>query len=838
MFKSNKDSNIDYVNKDEVDKMYEHQKKLFDSKIEAQQEKIDELVDCISARFGEDLSNSNITSQIKDIENKLKSIDIKFKAAIEENKNALEQKIQKEGTKFVIELNRTNDNQTETYKKYEKLLEGTQAEIANLQNAINSKKSETEDLAKYLQEYIKNEQLYKGKVKGELEETNKKIGKINYLGISNKFDKKLKDESGKLVCKIKEENGKTRDGILKTLEDTKTVLESSIGQVEKKANDGQIKLGGEISNIDKKIDQNSGRLEELSDEISLKISNLEQTNNQKIGELIEKTDKNEDKITKLNASVKKELEAKGKEITEVRNENNSNKEELLGELAKLDAGIKQELEAKKNEIAEARNENNTNNQKLVEKITKLEEDHKQKDKAITNIAKKTDKNSQAINEELKNTNSKIDSLTNKFEKQKQEQEAEINKFQGKIEEYKQEILEQVAENGEATQANKAEIENINERIGTEAANFQSGLQNNEKLITDLEEKLNGKLDEVKQQNKESIEKTETKLKEKNSRTEEKIKLIKEGLKGLQVEVKTQGETLKGEIDQINLKQGEFSNKAETISTDLENSKQQLDVLEQKSQNLSEKFEGLKAEVNKQLVDKTSKEEINQIKDSIEEVKTESNEALAEIAKQIEGLRQETLAITERQEINNINITKLRANYSNYAQKVDTALEKIGVMLSNAQKKNTEADKNLQIKIKAYIDNKIETTNNKIKNVEELINKANLSIAEKEKLQNVEMEKLLNKKLKEIQKENERLLNKKIEEINNSIRQGTVAKSTNTGSIAEFTPAPKKKKSVYDVIDTSQMLKQTATTKDPLAGANTGKSQILKFFYDDEDTDLN
>ena len=96
-----------------------------------------------------------------------------------------------------------------------------------------------------------------------------------------------------------------------------------------------------------------------------------------------------------------------------------------------------------------------------------------------------------------------------------------------------------------------------------------------------------------------------------------------------------------------------------------------------------------------------------------------------------------------------------------------------------------------------------------------------------------MEELLNKKLKAIQKENERILNKKIEEISSKlIRENSTRPKPNNVTLYE--EAPKKKKNMYELIDENQILKRSAASKNPLSSAKEGKSQILKFFYDDED----
>ena len=70
--------------------------------------------------------------------------------------------------------------------------------------------------------------------------------------------------------------------------------------------------------------------------------------------------------------------------------------------------------------------------------------------------------------------------------------------------------------------------------------------------------------------------------------------------------------------------------------------------------------------------------------------------------------------------------------------MNNELTKIGKDIINAQKKNSEQNKNLQVKIKTYIDTKIAKANN-IEKIEGMINKLNLSILEREKVKKLEME---------------------------------------------------------------------------------------------------
>ena len=92
-----------------------------------------------------------------------------------------------------------------------------------------------------------------------------------------------------------------------------------------------------------------------------------------------------------------------------------------------------------------------------------------------------------------------------------------------------------------------------------------------------------------------------------------------------------------------------------------------------------------------------------------------------------------------------------------------------------------------------------------------------------------------KKLKEIQKENERILNKKIEEINNAMRKNlNYNRTSNMDALDNAKSTNNTKKKMYNLIDSSNVLKQTADTNKKLEEPKEKKSQILKFFYDDED----
>ena len=287
MFKNNKDTN-NYVSKEEVEKIYEYQKKAFDSKIVEQQKKINELTDYVSAKFGEDFANSNITEQVKNLNNDLKAIEAKYKIDLEANTRALKQEIEKEGTKFTVELDKANKTQTEVYNKYIEILEKNENDIAKLRDLSNKKDEQILSLSETLQAYIQKEMLYKKEIQDEFENTNKKINKINYFGVTSKFDKKIQDESKKINDKIKvittnaQENSDVLNSLAKKVLETNKRVDRNITDNKTETNKLKEKFDEDIL----KINENISELKEIMDSKLAEEINQLQENNNKIDEAI------------------------------------------------------------------------------------------------------------------------------------------------------------------------------------------------------------------------------------------------------------------------------------------------------------------------------------------------------------------------------------------------------------------------------------------------------------------------------------------------------------------------------------------------------------------------
>ena len=357
MFKSNinKENNY-YISKEEVEKIYEHQKKLFDSKIKEQQTKINELVNYISAKFGEDFGSSNIVKQVKQLEKNLQKLETECKTTIEKNNELLKKEIEKSDSKIFVELDRKNKEQTEIYNKYLKTLEKNENNIVDIQNILSQKNAQISDLNKFVQGYVQENLAYKKEIQEKFENTNKKIGKINYLGITGKFDKKLREENKKLEAKI---------------EDTKSLI------------------NGNIVNIEKETYKNN---KDISEQIT---------------KLAEFTQNNVIEIDKLN----KKLNDDAKNINEQIISGENKIKQLQLEIEKNIAEIKDTTQNSINQLSRKTNENNSN---LIEETKQLIQKTKDNKQSIDSINEKITSEIDSVNKILNNKVS-IEYLEKKFE---------------------------------------------------------------------------------------------------------------------------------------------------------------------------------------------------------------------------------------------------------------------------------------------------------------------------------------------------------------------------------------------------------------------------------------
>lgn len=631
MFKNGKEKEINYISAEEVEKMYEFQKKNFEAKFADQQKKIDELTDYISARFGEKVVDSDIGLRLNGFEESIKTIENTCKNSLKKNAKDLKKELEKETQKIAAEL---NDNQTELYFK---LLQKNEEEMEKIQNIFDKKEENSEKISSLdnlVKTHIEESEESKKEIQEELKNTKQKISKINYAGVTGKFDKKIKEECLKLNEKIEEINNTNKEKQTNTEE-----------------------------HFTKELEQLRIHLQTNSDEM-IKLQEMFVNENQKI-----------------NASI-------------------------------------------------------------VENVNK---------------ADKLDKKIQTSQDAVSNLELKIlENVTVEFQ-------------------------------------NHDQINALNKKLSEKLENVSLAIKNNEIATTNTGKDLTNKII----QTRDAVNKLKDIVKSKNAKLEEKIKISADNLKDTETKYESQ-----------------FND----IYTNFE--------LETKK---------IKSEINEQIANgyNESKTQLKEISENIEDTRNSIEQKIELIGNDVLKLKKEVKQILENEDENE-DVETLKKDFNKYIIKFNNELAKIRKSLLEANKKSQEQNRNLQVKIKTYIDSKITATDN-MKKIEELINNLNLSIQEREKLQRIEIEELLNKKLKAIQKENERLLNKKIEEISSQfIRMNNSYEKTNPNNVTFYHEDPKNKKNVYELIDNKQILRKSAKSKNTLSDTQENKSQILKFFYDEDE----
>ena len=829
MFKNNNEKNKSI---EELEKKYEYQEKLFNEKIAKQQERINDMTDYISAMFGESVFDTNVGVKLNNLENALNKIEMQYKENIRQNTKELKKEFEKAEKKIVEDLNKA---QTEVYFEFSKTNEENMLKLNKLFSEKEENSEKISDLAKIIKTYIKENELYKKETQEDLKSTNQKIGKINYLGITNKFDKKLKEECKKIDDKL--ENIKNETKI-------------------------------DFANLDKKYVNQIGQVQanlQINGEELIKLQTMFVEENNKVSSDIEN---NANMIVGLDEKISKEVESIDEKIHKV--------EDLTNDLdKKIIEKIVVENENTRNSITDLEQKT----LKVNEKIQKIEEAGKE-------LEGKISKHNEEINELIKNSDAKInkldESLTEKIEQidlKLKENRTEINKSDKRFIKEVEKVNKEIQNNKEFvskleqkitedintnTQNNNALLNNINEKLAIEITDIKLNLQNSRNEIEKVQKNFDKEIENIllsEKNSKIAIEKIENKF----------IKEIQKVNKKVQSDLETVNDLEQKVVEEINTKLKNYETTISELKEELTNeiiqTKGNIDKLKDISKNNNIKLEEsiklsnknltnvqdeinalkdnlaldvtkIKEEVNEQIANNynENKIELQNIVGNIDVIKQSTQESLENVEVKLLELKQEIKDNTEKQ-ARNTDIDNLKKEYNKQVTKINNDLAKISKDLLNAQKKNLEQNRDLQVKIKAYIDAKLEK-NNSIESVEKLINNLNLSILEREKLQKIEMEEMLNKKLKAIQKENERILNKKIEEISSKfIRENAVITNTqsNPNKVTIYKESPKKKKNLYELIDENEMLKRSASSKKNIPTSNgEAKSQILKFFYDDEE----
>lgn len=696
MFKNVKNNNeVEYVEKEELEdteKTYKYHIKIFDGKLAEQQKKIEEIVDFISAKFGEDCLDSDINNQVKEIEKNVSDLEEKFKKYIEDNSDILRTEVDKKNRKFYDEIENINDVQTKFYEKYFAELENNEKQINELKEQISQKDLQVVFLETKLDDFIKKNEEYKNTIKEEFKDTDKKIDKINYMGITRKFEKMLKDKYKSNDNEIDE----IKKSLTSNFDDLKNLIDINESSTSDKFN---IILEKELP----EIKQNT-----LAIYSDLKDKSIQNKNN--IENILKDLQKNEDIINSFNAKLK------------AQSDSISNSEKNLN----LKIGtIKSEVE----------NTLNNNKENLQNVIKQLKQDIKQE-----NI--KANLNSDG-----------------KFKKLVEATKTAYGKLDNKIKEENASLKEIV-------NLNKNAITMLKNSMQQDSVNTIQKIENTENYINNFNQNIN-------------------ELNQNINSLEEKYIDLNQNINGLE-EKYTDFEKLKTDFEQ-------------------------------------NKVDNEKNDNNFKIIEKT-----------INDIKSNFDKSINDVKKEVVKIKEDTNKI-KSQEKTNINTEEFSKNYNQYVKKVESVVEKLNKSIANIQEQNKEQNKNLQLKIKAYIDNRNTSTINQLK---ETINKLNLSIVEKEKAQKIEMEEVLNKKIKEIQKENERILKKKIEELSNQMRNNfNEYNQNNISLIDDYKPTKRGRKKIYDPVDDSINLKQTASNNKKLDMPKENKSQVLKFFFDDDD-DIN
>lgn len=607
-----------------------------------------------------------------------------------------------------------------------------------------------------------------------------------------------------------------------------------------------------------KILEQQKKIDELTDYISVRFGeNVAKSN------IASKLNNIEKDLKDIQDNYKAYMERTTKELTkQVKKEN----EKIAAELNDIQTESYFKLLQKNEKDLEKVQETITENKENSKKILELDE-------IVNNHIKNYEEHKEDVQKELNETKKKLDKvnytgITGKFDKKIKE---ECSKLKNKLEESNEQIKNDVIKQSEDI-ANL--VGNLDERLSTEIVliNEQLGetINQTSSKNEELTNKVTGANKKIEDVSK-NLSELETKL---NENTSELKTELAENISELKTEVFNNSNEFEARLEE---KTSEFEKELKTnkdkISTNYATTKKVVANLERKTtkiiNDLDEKIENYKNE---------EKTEIENISSVIDIIRNTVDENYDNIEQEVLNFKEEITASMEQQKNNTADVEILKKEYNKFVTKMNSELAKISKSIMNAQKKSLETNQNLQAKIKTYVDNKIEKNNN-ISKIEELINNLDASAKQREKEQSTEMEKIINnveqtinekgktqdlemkkiinnlettiqqreqayrlemeelfnKKLKAIQKENERILNKKIEELNSKfLRENTVQENTNPNKVTFYTEQPKNKKKVYELIDENQILRKTAKSKKDLLDNQEGKSQILKFFYDEEE----
>ena len=133
----------EYMKKDDVEKIYNYQKKVFDSKIEDIEKCINKIEDCFSLRFGENLSDNKYAKDIENIKIELENLRNSVK-----DKEKLDIELNKISYKVQVELEKSLGEEKEKFKKF------NEEKAKELETILENSKFAEERVKKETEEYI------------------------------------------------------------------------------------------------------------------------------------------------------------------------------------------------------------------------------------------------------------------------------------------------------------------------------------------------------------------------------------------------------------------------------------------------------------------------------------------------------------------------------------------------------------------------------------------------------------------------------------------------------------------------------------------------------------
>ena len=484
----------EYIKKEEVEKIYDYQKKSFETKIEDLQSNISKIEDCLSLRFGEDIKNNKYDIELEEIKKKLDDL---IHNSIDDKK--MKSELSKIAFDIQIEMDRKINSEKEELEKFSNEV------IEELNSVIESTKKREENLAQDSQKYIeelkvklddiakdgrsrtaigKQEKTIKAmeasrkEIYTEIENTknliDNKIEKLNY-------NETIKDINN-YIKKIEEDNFLDYEENKKNIENLKTSLFDEI-----KNQINELKFENRINEIKQEIKDNVEETENCLEFNENKIQLLENTFN---SELNKKQEQIEDIKVLIN-----ELEQKQQED---QIQNLEKQKEKIENIKEIINKLEQEYQVEQSQNAVKQQEQI---ESIKEIINKLEQ--KQQEEKLQNEEKQKEQEAQ-IAENINNIENKIEQkiIENRSEiesntKNNIKEEIEKLNYTSTIEELKNNILNLQDQIKVLENSNNKKMQEINKKFEEiNIKEMKDEISNNLKVINGFDKQIQAVLDIV------------------------------------------------------------------------------------------------------------------------------------------------------------------------------------------------------------------------------------------------------------------------------------------------------------------------------------------------------